>query len=61
MDLFDRLVDAAAGRMRIDEQPVPAPASEQVPHGVSSSFPLMSHSAMSTAAMAAMVTGPRRQ
>ena len=57
----DRLRDVRSIRMRVHHPPVGTLRPSRLYTGVFSALPLMSHSAMSTAAIAVIVTGPRRQ
>ena len=57
----DRFLDVRAIRVAVDRDAFARGAAQQLVNGTPRLLPRMSQSATSTAAIAAMVTGPRRQ
>ena len=61
LEVRTEFVQCRPAGVAVDHDPVAGRAPEQLVHGSPAVLPLMSHSATSTAAMAVIVTGPRRQ
>ena len=55
------LVERPAARVAVDQDLIARRAPEQLITGLSAALPAMSHNAMSTAAIAVIVTAPLRQ